>query len=71
MCNRIGRLVLKIKGVGVFRISCFALGSTVPYCDSGGRGGTMGVCLGVCMLRTEYDEGVYWVVMVSGLLGLY
>jgi len=40
---------LKKKGWGVFGISCFALYSTVPYCDSGGRGGAMGVCLGVCM----------------------
>jgi len=36
-----------------------------------GGGGAMGVCLGVCMLCTEYDEGVYWVVMGTGLLCMH
>lgn len=31
----------------------------------------VGVCLGVCMLRTDYDEGVHWVVMGTGQLCMH
>ena len=79
-CNNKQKAVLKIKGVGVFGISCFALGSTVPYCDSGGRGVLWGcvwvyVCYALSMMRMVWGglrTGEAWFVLgCMSIVSLY